>query len=370
MIPFSRASNADFSEFQKYAFEIWESGQFSNFGPIHDRLIEMLKNSQSIENITLHNSGTSALEVAIRSTPGFVDEQRRYVITSGFSYIATASAILNAGKVPIYLDIDPESLTLDVELVKEFLSSKRVRMEEILCILPIHTFSGIANVEAFEELGKKFNISIVYDAAHAFGGKFLNASILNYGDFSATSFHFTKVLSAGEGGLLKCKTLQGFRKSREVSIFGFQPDGSHSGSNGLNSKMPELSAALCLANLQEIDRFITKRRLVYENYCALLTHESIHIPALPEKYESNFAYFPIILGGKIKAEDFTVKLLKNGIQVRRYFHPGLGKLHPSPIPTDQQVINMVADSIVCLPIYPSLEFGEIEKVCSVVNEFK
>jgi len=369
MIPFSRASNADFTEFQKYALEIWESGQFSNFGPFHDRLIEMLKKSQSIENITLHNSGTSALEVAIRSTPGFADERRRYIITSGFSYIATASAILNAGKTPIYIDIDSESLTLDVELVKQFLLSNQIETEEILCILPVHTFSGIANVVAFEELGKGLNLPIVYDAAHAFGGRFLNTSILNYGDFSATSFHFTKVLSAGEGGLLKSKTCQGFRKSREVSIFGFQPDGSHSGANGQNSKMPELSAALCLANLQKFDYFITKRRLVYENYCALLTHESIRIPALPDDYESNFAYFPIILDGKISAEDFSIRLLKSGIQVRRYFHPGLGKLHPSPIPTDQQVVNMVADSIVCLPIYPSLENNDIEKICSTVNAF-
>jgi dTDP-4-amino-4,6-dideoxygalactose transaminase len=257
-----------------------------------------------------------------------------------------------------------------VELVKQFLSSNLIRTEEILCILPVHTFSGIANVVAFEELGKELNLPIVYDAAHAFGGRFLNTSILNYGDFSATSFHFTKVLSAGEGGLLKCKTFEGFRSSREISIFGFRSDGSHSGANGLNSKMPELSAALCLANLKKIDYFIAKRRLVYEKYCALLNHESIRIPALPDDYESNFAYFPIILGGKIKAGDFSTKLLESGIQVRRYFYPGLGKLHPSPIQTNQHVVNVVADSIVCLPIYPSLENDDIEKICSVVNALK
>ena len=368
MIPFNQASTGSFRKFKKYSHKIWQNNNFSNFGPVQEKFACEISKHQKIDNINLYNNGTTALEAALKSLPDFKNSEKKYVLTVAFSYIATTAAILNVGKLPIYIDIDKLNLVISVPELENFLESNIVPIEQILCILPVHSFSNIVDVQTVAKISEKYSLPVIYDAAHSFGGKYKDESILNFGVHSVSSFHFTKVLSCGEGGIIRSKYSNDTLVIKELSIFGLNKMGLHNGLVGSNSKMPELSAALGLTNLEKLNFFIKKRENIYKYYLANICSQDISIPKILEDYESNFSYFPIVIKNNLNIDKIQKYLLDNGVQTRKYFSPPLNYFFKSQIVTELENTNAISKSIICLPIYPNLKKKQMKKIVNLVNK--
>ena len=121
------------------------------------------------------------------------------IITTPFSYVATTSAIVWENCIPIFVDIHPENLTIDETKIENAVTSKTT------AILATHVFGNPCNIEAIETIAKKYNLKVIYDAAHCFGVKYKGQSVFNFGDISTCSFHATKIFHTAEGGGLFCK---------------------------------------------------------------------------------------------------------------------------------------------------------------------
>lgn len=176
-------------EMQKLLAEIWEKGILTNQGPFHEQLEIRLADYLNVPFITLFNNGSSALIAALRALDVFGE-----VITSPFSFVATSHALLWSNAKPIFADIDPITLNLDVRSVEQAINPKTT------AILPVHCYGTPCDVHKFDDLAKKYNLKIIYDAAHAFGAKYEGKSLASFGDVAALSFHATKVFNTFEGG--------------------------------------------------------------------------------------------------------------------------------------------------------------------------
>lgn len=195
MINVTKAFLPDRKIFDKYVDQIWESNRLTNYGPLVTKLEKKLKEKFKVKHLFLVNNGTIALQIAIKSL-GFADGE---IITTPFSYVATTSSIVWEGFTPVYVDIDPETLTIDPNKIESAITSKT------RAILAVHVYGIPCHVEQIEKIAKKHKLKVIYDAAHAFGVKYKNKSVLSWGDISTISFHATKLFHTIEGGAIITK---------------------------------------------------------------------------------------------------------------------------------------------------------------------
>jgi len=217
-------------EYNKYLNSIWESHWLTNNGPLARELETRLKEYLGVEYLQFTSNGTIAIQIALKAL-GITKK----VITTPFSYVATTSTILWEGCVPVFVDIDPATLCIDPNLVEDKID------EDTEALLATHVFGFPCAVEQLEAIGKKYNIKIIYDAAHAFGCRYMGRSLLDYGDIATCSFHATKIFHTGEGG---CIIVHDSELDREVSLkksFGHVGDDHITlGVNGKNSEFTQL----------------------------------------------------------------------------------------------------------------------------------
>src|SRR5690606_32215604 len=163
--------------------------------------------------------------------------------------------------------------------------------EKTVAIMPVHVCGTACNIERIEESGKKHNLKVIYDAAHAVGTNYKGKSILSYGDISATSLHATKLFNTGEGGACITESKELGEKLRRIRFFGHN-DAKDIVEDGFNGKMTEIHAALGLANLKYFDEVLTDRKVKYALYKDLLKEISGICFQKIEGDESNYSYFP------------------------------------------------------------------------------
>jgi len=349
-------------EFLPYLEKIWESKVLTNCGPFHHQLEDVLCEHLGVKHIALFTNATIALITALQAL-----RITGEVITTPYSFVATAHSLLWNGIKPVFVDVDPNTLNLDPAKIEAAITPQTT------AIMPVHCYGHPCDVEAIQKIADNYNLRVIYDAAHAFGVQCHGGSVLNYGDLSVLSFHATKVFNTFEGGAIICPDAKTKLRIDQLKNFG------HAGeltvvAPGINGKMSEINAAFGLLQLKHIDNAIGRRKEIDALYREQLVGVK-GIQCLQDAGEevANYSYFPILVDGNypISRDDLNQKLKDNGIYARRYFYPlitefpmyrGLPSAHRDNLP----VATAAAQKVLCLPIYPALENAQIETIAQFI----
>lgn len=344
-----------------YLEQIWESHTVTNGGPFHEQLETALCDYLDVPYISLFANGTIALVTALKAL-----DLKGEVITTPYTFVATAHSLVWNGIKPVFVDIDPVTLNLDPDQIEAAIT------ENTTAILPVHVYGHPCDVDAIELIAKKHNLRVIYDAAHAFGVRCHCGSVLNHGHLSVLSFHATKVFNTFEGGAIVCHNLETKMHIDQLKNFGFVSETSVV-QTGINGKMNEFSAALGLLQLEYIDEAIEKRRMID----ALYRRELEGIPGIrchvrPDSVHHNYSYFPIFVENRypMSRDGLYNKLRASSIHARRYFYPLVSEhslyvgRSVQPLPDAESV----ASEILCLPIYTELTVGTCSEICTQISE--
>lgn len=361
----TRSSMPDIDEYVKEIQDLWNTHWLTNMGPKHKLLQENLVNYLEVENIDLLINGHMALELSLQAL-----NLQGEVITTPFTFASTTHAIVRNGLEPVFCDINPIDFTIDVTKIEELITDKTC------AIMPVHVYGNMCNVEEIERIAKKYDLKVIYDAAHTFGVKYKGKGIGSFGDVSCFSFHATKVFNTIEGGAACFRDNDFGRNLYRLKNFGIKGPEVVDGV-GANAKMNEFCAAMGLCNLRHIDQEIEKRKQVVERYRSHLDKiEGLQLNPVQKDVFSNFAYFPVIFHEKIfgstRNEVFDI-LEEEGIGARKYFYPLTntfecfhGKYNVSFTP----VALNISKRVLTLPLYADLELEVVDKICEIILSCK
>lgn len=351
-------------EFIPYLEKIWDSHILTNNGPFHQQLEKALCDYLGVKYISLFSNGTLALVTALQAM-GIKGE----VITTPFSFVATTHALWWNNIKPVFVDIEPETFTLDPEKIEAAITP------ETSAILPVHVYGYPCKVERIEEIAKKYSLKVLYDAAHTFGARFNGRSLCDFGDMSVLSFHATKVFNTFEGGAIVCHSAEMKEHIDNLKNFGFRGETTVV-EPGINAKMNEVQAAMGLLQLKHIDFLIEKRKEVASIYKERLKDiPGIHFVDDLEVMMHNYSYFPVLIDEGIygySRDQIYDKLKKHNVFARRYFYPLISNFPnyqclQSSNYSNLVIANVIAEKVLCLPIYPGLEKNDIDKISELIS---
>ena len=342
---------------------IWSSHRLTNRGPLSERFARELAEYFEVPHVELFANATLALLVAQRAL-GLTGE----VITTPFSFVATAHTLLWNRLKPVFVDIDPETLCLDPALAAAAVT------RDTSAILAVHVYGRSCDTAGLQELARSHRIKLMYDAAHAFGVRDASGSVLRHGDASILSFHATKVFNTFEGGALICHDGALARRAANLKNFGFVDEVTVV-DTGINAKMNEFQAALGILQLGRVEHVQARRARVDAHYRERLRGvPGLRCLPLPGLARYNHAYFPVLVQPDFALDrDGLHELLKShGVLTRRYFHPLISEFPmyrdlPSSRAERLPVATEVARRILCLPIYPDLPLVQLDRVVDLIG---
>jgi len=355
----------DFGEFIGSLKRIWETRRLTNNGEFHNELETKIARTLGVEHISLCSSGTAALFLALRA----LGVDRGDAITTPFTFPATVHALEMSGFRPVFSDIDPQTFNLDPNRLEECID------ENTRLVLPVHVYGTPCDVEALAEIGRRHELPVLYDAAHAFGVKCRDRSLLQWGDMSTLSFHATKLFSTIEGGAVISHSTKRKREIDLLKNFGIANEETVVGP-GFNGKMNEIQAAFGLLQLGILTQEISARGLVDSEYRRVLTGvPGLKMISCPKDVTTNHAYFPILIdeGSFGMSRDRLHECLnKMNVITRKYFYPLCSHYPcyrdlPSSQPENLKVAENVAESVLCLPIYGTLSSEQASRVGEAIR---
>ena len=351
-------------EFIPYLEKIWDSKVITNGGQFHQQLEKALCDYLGVKHLALFANGTLALVTALQAL-----RITGEVITTPYSFVATAHSLLWNGIKPVFVDIDPVTLNLDPRKIEAAITPQTT------AIMPVHCYGHPCNVEEIQAIADNYGLKVIYDAAHAFGVQNAEGSVLNYGDLSILSFHATKVFNTFEGGAIICPDAKIKQRIDHLKNFGFVDEVTVVAA-GINGKMSEINAAFGLLQLKGIDDVLQKRKAIDAYYReALANIKGVYCLPTNNETVANYSYFPILIQADypLTRDELFEKLRANNIYARRYFYPLISDFPmyrglPSAAPANLPVARKAALEVICLPIYPALTFVEQERIISIIKE--
>ena len=344
-------------EYCEQVKKIWQSGFLTNNGATLRKLENDLCDYLNIGSIELVANGTLALQLAIKAL-----DLKGEIITTPYSYVATTTAILWEGCEPVFVDIDAKTFCIDPDLIESAIT------EHTCAILATHVYGYPCDVKKIEAIAKRYDLKVIYDAAHSFGVKLNGESLLMYGDASILSFHATKLFHTAEGGAVVCPDRQILNRISLMKKFG------HIGEDeyldiGINAKMSELHAAVGLCVLPKVDGLIELRRLCAERYDQLLDGLGLRILSIPNNFKYNYAYYPVVFSDNDSMLNVRDALIARDIMPRRYFSPSLNTLpylrditkNACPVSED------IAQRVLALPLSHELDLLDVERIADIIK---
>jgi len=326
----------------------------TNRGELVLELEDKLKKYLEVTNIIVTTNGTIPMQIALKLL-GRDGE----IITTPFSYVATTAAIVWENCTPVFVDIDPEHLTIDETKIEAKITSKTT------AILATHIFGNPCNTRTIETIAKKHNLAVIYDGAHCFGVKYCGKSIFDFGDVSTCSFHATKLFHTGEGGAMFCKNALLRHKLYYSHNFGHKDLLTIDGL-GINGKISELQSAMGLAVLPYIDTIIIERKKVVDYYNAHLDFTKLQGLKIRKGTDWNYSYFPVIFKSEIQLLKVQSALNKENIFPRRYFYPSLNTI-PYTKGKEMPISESISKRILCLPLYVGLKKTDLNTISKIIN---
>lgn len=348
--------------------EIWNTRVLTNNGPFHNQLELELCKFLGVSNISLFNNATIALVTALQAL-----RITGEVITTPYSFVATAHSLLWNGLKPVFVDIDPDTLNLDPKKIESAIT------RETTAIMPVHCYGQPCDVIEIQRIADQYNLKVIYDAAHSFSVAKINEagngeSIFKHGDLSILSFHATKVFNTFEGGAIVSPDLKTKKRIDHLKNFGFV-DETTVVAAGINGKMNEFSSILGLHQLKYIEASIEARKNINDQYEKLLINNPrVKVMKKYANTKYNFSYYPIWLQGfNASARDRVFHFLTNkNIMARRYFYPLISdfpmyRSMVSANPSNLLNARAAADSVICLPLYADMSLSDADFVIETLN---
>lgn len=355
MINVTKSYLPDRKKFDVYVDRLFDSGWLTNRGELVQELEVKLAEHLGVKNVIAVANGSLALQVCYKALG-----LRGRVLTTPFSFAATASTLSWEGLVPDFVDVCPKSFNICIN------KATKAQLESASAIVPVHVFGNPCDVERIQQVAEQYKLKVVYDAAHAFGVEYKGNSLFSYGDLSTVSFHATKLFHSIEGGAIITDNDDLAEQCRKLINFGITGPTSIDG-QGTNAKMNEFEAAMGLCVLDEIDIIYEDRARIWRLYTEQLKGV-VQFQLWSGHSENRFSYAPILL----KSEEQVIKIEKalkhSNVTPRRYFYPSLNTCDYTKEKQSCPVSEDISDRILCLPIYPGLGNADIMKIASIVKE--
>ena len=360
----TQSSMPPYEEYIEAIKPLWDSHWLTNMGIYHRELEEKLKEYLNVPELSLMVNGHMSLELAIQA---FDFPEGSEVITTPFTFVSTTHAIVRNRLKPVFCDVKMSDGTIDETKIEDLITEKTV------AIVPVHVYGNVCSVEEIQKIADKYNLKVIYDAAHAFGVKYKESGIGNYGDASIFSFHATKVFNTIEGGAVAVSDHKLYEKLYNLKNFGIRGEELVVGV-GANAKMNEFAAIMGLCNLKYLGHALEERKLRYAYYRERL--ESVHgIQFFQDDLdtEKKYAYFPIMISDEysMTRDELYDKLKENNIFSRKYFYP---------LTSDQACFRnkykkceldnarWLSKHILVLPFYEKLELESIDRIAKIMKE--
>ena len=360
MINVTRSSMPDLNEYIDEIKDLWDSHWLTNMGEKHQRLQKELESFLSVQHVTLYTNGHLALEGAwdALNLP-----RGGEVITTPFTFVSTINAIVRKGLIPVFCDVKKDDYTIDPLKIEKLINKNTV------AICPVHVYGCMCDVESIEKISRKYNLKVVYDAAHAFGVKYKGISSACFGDISMYSFHATKVFNTIEGGALCYNDDKYVQLLNDLKNFGIHGSETVEYAGG-NAKMSEFQAAMGLCNLKHLEEEIEKRKKVFELYSKRLNGiAGLKILKAQANVTHNYSYYPVIFDGYKKSRDQVfIELGIEKIIGRKYFYPLVSEFDcfKSYDKGNTPIAKFLSDNVLCLPMYADLQEEDINRICDII----
>ena len=358
----TKSSMPPLEEYIEMIQPLWHSHRLTNMGEYHRKLEQELETYLHTKHLSLMVNGHMALELAIQSMK-FPEGSE--VITTPFTFISTTHAIIRNNLKPVFCDIKQEDFTIDEEKIEDLITPKTV------AIAPVHVYGNICNVKKIKEIASKYELKVIYDAAHAFAEEYQGENIANFGDISVFSFHATKVFNTIEGGAVCCHTMEKWNQLYNLKNFGIRSE-ELVVSIGANAKMNEFQAAMGLCNLRHLDKEIEKRQRNVQIYRDLLEGtQGIRLNQLREDTKYNYAYMPVLFDTQQQRDRIYKTLRDENIFSRKYFHP----ITADAVCFKNQykdvqltVARNISSRILVLPLFADMEKETVEFICRIIKQ--
>jgi len=344
-------------KYKQYIDDVFDRNWLTNNGPLVNLLEQRLAEHLGVKHLLLVANGTLALQVAYAAL-----DLKGHVLTTPFSFAATASSLCWQKLKPIFVDIDEQSLNFSSDNVSD------ADAELASALLAVHVFGNPCELEKISTFATKHNLSVIYDAAHAFASNFSQQSVLNFGDISTLSLHATKLFHSVEGGAIIFKDEETYNRAKQMINFGFDAD-NYPEYVGINAKMSEVHAAMGLSVLDDIDYIIEKRKLLIVRYHELLSDcKKLTLQQWHQNSECSGAYMPVIFSSEAQLLSVMELLHAKEVQTRRYFYPSLSQVEVYGQRGDTPIANAISERILCLPLYTDLAITDVDYICNVLLE--
>ena len=357
----TRSSMPELDEYVNEIKDIWQSHWLTNMGVKHRTLQDELCKYFNVEHLDLFTNGHMALELTLQAL-----NLQGEVITTPFTFASTTHAIVRNGLTPVFCDINPVDFTMDVNKIESLITDRTC------AIMPVHVYGNVCNVEEIERIAKKYELKVIYDAAHTFGVKYKGKSTATFGDVSCFSFHATKVFNSIEGGAACFKDEEFGLELYRLKNFGIRGP-ERVDAVGANAKMNEFCAAMGICNLRHVDEEIAKRKKVVERYRERLDGvEGLQLNPIQKDVEPNYAYFPVIFAPKLfgaTRSEVVDALAEKGIGARKYFYPLTNTFecfHNTFDVTETPVALHMSRNVLTLPLYADLTLSNVDVICDTL----
>ena len=360
----TRSSMPPYEEYIEAIKPLWETHWLTNMGKYHQELERKLEEYLDVPRISLTVNGHMALELAIQAFDFPEDSE---VITTPFTFVSTTHAIVRNRLQPVFCDVKETDGTIDETKIETLITPRTV------AIVPVHVYGNLCNVDEIQRIADKYNLKVIYDAAHAFGVKRNCEGIGNYGDTSIYSFHATKVFNTIEGGAVVCRDEKMYARMYDLKDFGIRNE-EVTASIGANGKMSEFSAIMGLCNLKHLENALNARKRAFEQYCdGLRDVKGIRVPTPDIAASRNYAYFPIFVedGYRLTRDELHSEFVKHNIYTRKYFYP---------LTADQAcfknryknanlaIARKLSSQVMVLPIFEEIKSEQVDEIISIIKE--
>ena len=343
-------------EYNSYLKRIWDNKWLTNRGELTLELEHKLKTYLQSNDLIITTNGTLPIQIALK-----ILGDKSEVITTPFSYVATTSSIIWENCKPVFVDINPDYLTIDETKIEQAITLNT------RAILATHVFGNPCHIEIIESISKKHNIPVIYDAAHCFGVRYNGQSIFNYGTLSTCSFHATKIFHTGEGGAIFCNEKSLYEKIFYSHNFGHNGPLDFHGL-GINAKISELQSAMGLAVFEHIDSIFKERKKICQLYDDNLNFTKLKPLKIRKNTQWNYCYYPIIFQDEKALLETQKQLIANHIIPRRYFYPSLNTIDYVQNTQAMPVSESIASRILCLPLYKTLSSEQAMTIITIINK--
>lgn len=361
----TRSSMPGIDEYMNEVKSIWDNHWLTNMGDKHKEFQKKLKSYMGVDNVELLVNGHMALEMTLQAM-----NMQGEVITTPFTFASTTHAIVRNGLEPVFCDVDPVTYTMDATKIEDLITDRTC------AIMPVHVYGNICDIDEIQKIAHKYELKVIYDAAHAFGETYKGMSVGSFGDASCFSFHATKVFNTIEGGAVCYRDKELGARLYELKNFGIHgPEDVDA--VGANAKMNEFCAAMGICNLRHIDSEIERRKNVYERYMERLNGvDGLQLNVIQPDVRCNYSYFPVLFNEKIfgtSRNEVFDKLADNDICARKYFYPltnTFACFHNKYDADKTPVARSTANRILTLPLYADLEIYDVDRICDIILNCK